>query len=96
MKRAEKYTPNNLRKYRHINGYEQKEVAFLLGLRSAGRISEWENGISKPSMDNLMQLSIIYRTLPDELYYDLRQEFLKDFAKRQKLLLEKRVQDLGG
>lgn len=75
-------------------GYQQKEVAFLLGLNGAGRISEWENGISKPSMDNLMQLSIIYRTLPDELYSDLRLEFVKDMKKRMQALEAKR--DQGG
>ncbi len=94
MKRAGNFTPNNLRMYRLLMGYQQKEVAFLLGLNGAGRISEWENGISKPSMDNLMQLSIIYRTLPDELYSDLRLEFVKDMKKRMQALEAKR--DQGG
>lgn len=94
MRRAGDYTPNNLRQYRRRMGYEQKEVAFLLGLKGAGRISEWENGISKPGIDNLFQLSLIYRTLPDELYYDLRQGFLKDTAERERLLRE--MKDQGG
>lgn len=94
MKRAEKFTPNRLRKYRLLMGYSHEEVAFLLGLKGRGRISEWEQGTSKPSMDNLMQLSIIYRTLPDELYYEVRQEFIKDMAERERILLIKR--DEGG
>ena len=81
-------------------GYEQIEVAFLLGLKSHARVSEWEAGISKPSLDNLLQLSMIYRTMPDELYYDLRQEFLKDIRKREKILLVarslKQDRDTGG
>ncbi len=71
-------------------GYDQSEVAFLLGLKGRGRISEWEQGISKPSLDNLIQLSIIYRTLPDELYSEVRQEFVKDMAKRQQILQARR------
>lgn len=94
MKRIARLTPNRLRKYRLHFGYEQTEVAFLLGIKSHARISEWEQGITKPSLDNLLQLSIIYRTLPDELYYDLRQEFVKDLAEREKFLQIKR--DQGG
>ena len=75
-------------------GYQQKEVAFLLGLKGAGRISEWEQGTSKPSMDNLFQLSLIYRTLPDELYYDLREEFKQELRERERILEASR--DQGG
>jgi len=94
MKREERFTPNLLRKYRLLMGYEQTEVAFLLGLKSHARISEWEQGISKPSLDNLLQLSIIYRTLSEELYYDLRQEFVRELTEREKILMA--VKDQGG
>lgn len=90
MKRAAKLTPNRLRKYRLLMGYDQREVAFLLGLKGRGRITEWEQGTSKPSLDNLIQLSIIYRTLTDELYFDVRQEFVKDMAKREQILRARR------
>ena len=100
MKFANRLIPNRLRIYRLKMGYEQIEVAFLLGLKSHARVSEWEAGISKPSLDNLLQLSMIYRTMPDELYYDLRQEFLKDIRKREKILLVarslKQDRDTGG
>ena len=75
-------TLNRLRKYRLQMGYEQQEVAYLLGLKSHTRISQWEQGIKKPSLDNLLLLSLIYRTLPDELYYDLRHELRKEFLER--------------
>ncbi len=93
-KRVDKLIPNRLQKYRLLAGYEQTEVAILLGLKSHARISEWEQGKAKPSLDNILQLSIIYRTLPDELYYDLRQEYVKEIAEREKLLLTQR--DEGG
>lgn len=94
MRRSGKLTPNRLRKHRLLMGYEQKEVAELLGFKSHARISEWEQGISKPSLINLLQLSIIYQTLPDELYYDVRQECVKEIRQREKLLQQKR--DMGG
>ncbi len=75
-------------------GYEQLDVAFLLGIKSHASISEWEQGITKPSLENLLQLSIIYRTLPDDLYPDLRRKFLKDIRERLRILQAQR--DRGG
>lgn len=79
----ERRIPNRLRRYRRIMGYDQRDVAFLLGLSSHTRISEWEDGKYAPTLYNLLQLSIIYRTLPDELYYDLRQELIDEIRKRE-------------
>lgn len=74
--------PNRLRKYRRIMGYSQVEVARMLGLKSKGRISEWESGRRLPGIRNLIKLSILYRTLIDHLYYDLREAILQDFECR--------------
>jgi hypothetical protein len=54
-------------------------VAHLLKLKGAGRISQWESGARFPGIRNLIKLSILYRTLVDELYYDLRDAIRKDF-----------------
>lgn len=67
-------------------GYEQSEVAQLLGFTSHARISEWEQGRAMPSAKNLLQLSIVYSTLPDELYYELRQELVREISVRQQQL----------
>lgn len=82
MKRAGKLTPNCLRKYRKLMGYSQVEVASLLGLKGHSHISEWESGMSKPCLDNLFRLSILYRTPVDELYFEVRLEFIKDMEAR--------------
>lgn len=63
--------PNNLRKYRKIRGLKQKDVAFLLGLKSASRISRWETGKSFPSTRHALQLTIIYKAEWDDLFSDL-------------------------
>ncbi len=63
-------------------GYTQKDVAQMLGLSSRGRLSEWESGVRFPGIRNLIKLSIIYHTLIDELYEDLRQSIRHDFESR--------------
>lgn len=62
--------PNRLRIYRIRYGYSQHDLARLLGLRTTSQISQWENGSIMPSATNLFKLSILYRTIPNELYYD--------------------------
>ena len=79
--------PNRLRRYRRIAGYKQYEVAELLGLRCTDRLSRWEKGISMPSLSNVLKLSVIYKTLVEELYFDLvkesRQELSNTFISKR-------------
>ena len=76
-----RHIPNRLRKHRRLMSYKQKDVAKLLGHKNTNRISRWEMGLALPSVINLIKLSIIYRTLPSELYFDvlldLREEVLE-------------------
>ena len=51
-------------------GYTQSEVAFLLNVHCRSRIARWEKGQCMPSAENLLNLSILYCTLPHELYPD--------------------------
>lgn len=64
-------------------GYSQKEVAALLGFESTSRISRWEKGEAMPSVKNLLKLSVLYATLPNELYFDLWQDAKSDIQKRR-------------
>lgn len=73
---------NRLRKYRIERGLEQREVAFLLSIKSHSSVSQWERGINLPSLEKLFLLSFIYKTLPDELFYDLRHRLLTQYKKR--------------
>jgi len=61
---------NSLRKYRKARGLKQKEVAALLGVRGAGRVSKWESGRSVPSFPNLFKIAALYRVFVDALYVD--------------------------
>lgn len=64
-------------------GYSQKEVAKLLGFKSASRISRWERGLGMPSVVNLLKLSFLYSTLPAELYADHWQEVLEELREKK-------------
>ena len=66
-------------------GYRQRDVAILLGLgaSNAARISRWEQGFALPTLPNLLKLSILYRTLVNQLYYDLFLEYRPDIFKAE-------------
>lgn len=47
------------KKYRTLSGLTQKEVAKKLNIHQSN-ISDWENDISRPEYEKLVQLSILY------------------------------------
>lgn len=100
MEHKRKSIPNQLRKFRKRMGYQQKDVAYLLGFRGAGRISEWEAGTSTPSIENLIKLAVIYRTLCDELYITIRRDFIQDLQQREAEINTRKtttpIKDKGG
>lgn len=83
--------PNSLKKHRKVLGYKQIEVALLLGFKDTARISRWEKGFSFPNTINLIKLSIIYRTFPNELYFDLMLQLRHELLKREGYLTQKRL-----
>jgi transcriptional regulator with XRE-family HTH domain len=74
MELARQHIQNSLRRQRKLMGYSQSDVAKFLGMKRTNRISEWERGDAMPNLINLLKLSIVYRTLPTDLYFDLFQE----------------------
>jgi transcriptional regulator with XRE-family HTH domain len=64
---------NTLRGHRTRIGLRQIDVAKLLKLDCADRLSRWENGLSGPNIVNLFKLSALYKVPPQELYPDLYQ-----------------------
>jgi len=65
-------------------GYTQEDVAWLLGHKSVSRISKWEKGVSMPNIKNLLKLSYLYRTLADQLYFDLSRELRIELHEKEK------------
>ncbi len=70
--------PNRLFLYRKLAKLTQQEVAEALGV-SQSRVSGWEQGDMYPTLINLLKLSILYRTLCTELYYELYQHYQQEF-----------------
>lgn len=69
---------------------KQRHVAELLGLQSTTQLLLWEKGIALPNSYNLIKLSVIYKTLPNELYWDLYQELREEIMVKE-LELFKRI-----
>ena len=75
MADGKKIIVNSLRKHRRLMGFSQEEVKKRLNLKSTSMISRWERGITMPSGDNLLKLSVLYKALVNELYYELSKEY---------------------
>lgn len=75
--------PNYLKKYRRARGLKQKEVAELLGLKSASMISRWEKGVCLPQLLNIFKLVLLYRTMVDALFMDLRTSLKEEIRKKK-------------
>lgn len=82
-----KSIPNYLRRYRKARGLKEKDVAKVLGLKSASMISRWENGLCMPSSLNLFKLASLYRTMADALFIDLLRALRNDLHKREEKVL---------
>jgi len=82
MEHERRHIPNSLLIHRKRMRYKQKQVAALLSLHPA-QLSQWENGVKLPSTENLIKLSIIYRTLPTELYFEYYQQLKKEITDKE-------------
>ncbi|OJW82312.1 MAG: hypothetical protein BGO69_17130 [Bacteroidetes bacterium 46-16] len=65
---------HRLRKYRRLMGYNRKEVARRLGHKDTSLLSRWETGKANLSLENAVRLSKLYKTLVNELIYELDRE----------------------
>lgn len=63
-----------MKRLRRIYRLTQDDVAEALELKSKARISRWENGEQMPGEANKMKLCALYKTMYDQLFYELRQE----------------------
>ncbi len=88
-----KKLPNRLKKYRRVRGLKQKEVAKILGLKSASMLSRWEKGICLPRPLNMFKMAILYRTMVDAVFVDLRRALLGEIRKQEEKVLRGRVKD---
>lgn len=83
-----KNIPNCLRKHRKTRGLRQIDVARILGLKAASMVSRWENGHCLPKLQNIFKLAILYRTMADGLFIDLRRLLQEEILKAEEKLLQ--------
>lgn len=88
-----KLIPNSLKKFRKIRGLKQKDVAKILGLKSTSMISRWEKGVCLPRPLTMFKLAILYRTMVDALFIDLRRALIYELSKREEKVLGSRKKD---
>ena len=74
---------NCLRNFRKESGLKQTEVPKILHLRSTAIISRWEQGASMPSVMNAIRLAVLYRTMMDAFFLDLRWSVRKELERRR-------------
>ena len=86
-----KTIPNCLRRYRKARDLKQKDVANILGLKSASMISRWEKGVCMPSALNLFRLASLYRTMADALFIDLLRALRSDLHKKEERVLRRKT-----
>ncbi len=86
----QKKVHNSLRKYRKARGLTQKEVSLILGLKSEGIVSRWEIGHYLPKTVNVLKMAVLYRTMADALFIDLRKALQKDVLKAEEEILKNR------
>ncbi len=82
MKNTNKNITNRLRKHRKIIGLSQKDVAQIINLKGLHQLSKWENGTSFPRLENLLKLSALYRTLVNELYFELFKQIRNELPEK--------------
>jgi transcriptional regulator with XRE-family HTH domain len=70
-----KIVSHRLRKNRKIYGFSQRGAARLLGVTPT-QLMEWERGKRMPDTRNLFKLVALYKTLGEDLYYELRHDAL--------------------
>ena len=87
--------PENIKNFRIIRGYSQKELADMLH-KSPNVISNWERGINSPEVDLVETMCKIFQCSPNEIFgWEESQELavLEEFKNLQKEKndIEKRI-----
>jgi len=70
----EDHTTNRLVLYRKRMRLSQKQVALILGLKNVSVLSNYEHGISRPSLQRALGLEIVYRVPVAFLFPDLYEQ----------------------
>ena len=67
-------------------GYEQKQVAFLLGHKSTTQLSRYERGARIPNLETALKLEIAYSTPVRVLFSEFFKELYEEVQKKREAL----------
>ena len=79
----EEHTTNQLVVYRKRMRLSQKQVAQILGLKNVSVLSNYERGISRPSLQRALGLEIVYRVPVAFLFPDLYDQIKASIRERE-------------
>lgn len=80
------FTQNHLWIYRKRMGYTQKQVAHLLGHKTASHLSGYEHGKRLPSLETALKLEIVLRVPVAFLYQDLCRKLKREIRQKEEAL----------
>jgi len=76
-------SPNRIWQAIKRSRYSQREVARLLGYRTASNISRWQNGSKLPTLAHAIGLSVALSTNVDALFPEIRRRWAERINPRR-------------
>lgn len=86
-----KIKPSRLWLARKRFGYEQKQIASLLGYTTIPQVSRYENELRLPSLKNALKFAIIYKLPVRVLFHAYYRECREELTARAKTLKEQSI-----
>ena len=81
---------NELRTFRIKSGYNEKQVAAILGIKSPDTITRWENGETMPSTIYALAMGDLYGAKLPDLFPTLWKKCMREINERLKILKKKK------
>ena len=85
-RRSSPFVANRLWIHRKKMGYTQREVATLLGYRSATHISDYERGKRLPSLEAAIRLEVVLCAPVAFLFPDIRRQAIEEVRRARRHL----------
>ena len=80
--------PNYLRRYRKQFGLSQRELAFLLGIKSSEKLCRYEKFDYAPNLKTALAFQAILGTPVAELFAGIYEQVEKETAERARILMQ--------
>lgn len=84
---------NYLRMHRRRAGLTQAEVAYLLGVRSGGKVSRYERFNRRPELETAVAFEIILGVAVGDLFAGIREDVEHEVKKRARRLQRRLLRD---